>query len=87
VAALDCVGDVDDIFYDLAAGRIYVSGGDGRIDVFRQLDADRYERTSETPTAVGARTSFLVPQRKALCVAVPSLLLRPAELRMYEVEP
>ncbi len=37
VAALDCAGDVDDVFYDPAAKRIYLSGGEGRLTVLAQI--------------------------------------------------
>src|SRR5229473_878991 len=42
VAALDIVGDTDDLFYDAAAKRIYVSGGEGRVTVISQTSADIY---------------------------------------------
>ncbi|HEY2148655.1 MAG TPA: YncE family protein, partial [Pirellulales bacterium] len=40
VAAVGIVGDTDDLFYDAANKRIYVSGGDGRVTVLDQSDAD-----------------------------------------------
>jgi DNA-binding beta-propeller fold protein YncE len=36
VATLDIVGDTDDLFYDAANKRIYVSGGEGRVTVISQ---------------------------------------------------
>jgi YVTN family beta-propeller protein len=91
LACEECVGDADDLFLDAAAGRIYVSGGDGMIDVFRLSPAGRdglaaspaLQRISRTPTAGGARTSFLLPESKELYLAVPARLLRPGELRAY----
>jgi YVTN family beta-propeller protein len=83
VAALDCVGDADDVFYDPSRHRVYVSGGGGRIDVFERTGADHFQLISQTPTATGARTSFLVASPGALYLAVPHLLFREAELRVY----
>src|SRR5947209_6164586 len=57
VVALPCVQDSDDIYYDSARKRIYVSGGEGFISVFQQRDPDRYESIAKIPTALGARTS------------------------------
>lgn len=71
VASLPIVGDTDDLFYDAAAKRIYVSGGEGFLDVISQVAPDRYERTGRIPTAPGARTSFFVPELKKLYIAVP----------------
>jgi WD40 repeat protein len=83
VTTLDCAGDVDDVFYDRISKRIYLSGGEGRVDVFKQLDADHYTRVSQTATATGARTCFLGPEMKALYVALPKLLVRGAEIRVF----
>jgi YVTN family beta-propeller protein len=84
-AILGCSGDADDIFYEETGRRIYVTGGAGGIDVFLQMDADRYSHLSRTSTAIGARTSIIAPDNHALYVAVPRLLLRPAQIRSYGI--
>ena len=71
VTALDINADPDDIFYDAKSGRIYISCGEGFIDVITQRDADHYEMTEKVPTAAGARTSLWVPEWGQLFVAVP----------------
>lgn len=86
VASLDCVGDADNVFFDAASKRAYVSGGAGQIDVFEQSGAGQYKLVSQTPTAVGARTSFLLAGRKVLCLAVPSVIVRGAALRVYALD-
>src|SRR5206468_4745776 len=48
VAAVDCVGDADDLFYDAAAKRIYITGGEGAIDAIAQTDPDHYGSISRT---------------------------------------
>jgi len=54
------IGDVDDLYYDSETGRVYISGGGGAIDVFRQ-EANGWKQISHIPTRSGARTSLLIP--------------------------
>jgi len=84
-AALPTVGDADDIFYDEAAKRLYVSGGEGAIAVYRQVDADRYEQVARIATVRGARTSFFSAALERLFLAVPRNGQDPAALWVYEV--
>src|SRR5438552_16549478 len=55
--SFDIVGDTDDLFYDAARKRLYVSGGEGYIDVLQEQDTGRFARIARTTTAPGARTS------------------------------
>ena len=87
VATLDSVGDADDIFYDAGTHRIYVSGGEGSIFVFEQLDADHYGLAGKIQTRPGARTSLYVPEWKTLFVAVPESSGKVAEIRSYITAP
>jgi DNA-binding beta-propeller fold protein YncE len=87
VASLDIVGDTDDLFYDAANKRIYVTGGEGRITVVAQAGADSYRVAGQVATAAGARTSYFVPSTGRLYVAVPHRNAQPAELRVYQAEP
>lgn len=80
-------GDTDDLFYDSALRRIYVSCGVGLIDVIQQTDADHYQMTAKIPTAAGARTSLFVPALNRFYLAVPHRGPQPAEIRVYEVLP
>jgi DNA-binding beta-propeller fold protein YncE len=84
VARLPVVGDADDMFYDAARKRLYVSGGEGAISVVEQHDADHYAVAGRIPTAPGARTSFFVPTLNRLYLAVPHRGSQPAEVRVYE---
>ncbi len=85
VAHLDAVGDSDDLWYDAARKRIYISGGEGFITVLDQQDADHYRGIGRIPTAPGARTSFFSPELGRLYLAVPHRGRRETELRVYEV--
>jgi DNA-binding beta-propeller fold protein YncE len=86
VAAVDIVGDTDDLFYDAALKRIYVSGGAGAITVLQQKDADHYHELAKIPTASRARTSLFVPDLKRLYVAVPHQGKQPSELLVFATE-
>src|SRR5262249_24055696 len=83
VASLDIVGDTDDISYDAANRRIYVSGGEGGVTVLSQRDADTYKVAGQVKTAPGARTSFFVSETTTLYVALPHRGHQRAELRAF----
>jgi DNA-binding beta-propeller fold protein YncE len=87
VANLDSPGDADDIFYDHARRRVYVSGGEGSIGIFQQKDADHYDPVAKISTAAGARTALFVPQLNRLYLAVPHRGGQGAEIRVYEALP
>lgn len=86
VATAPIPGDADDLFYDAAAKRLYVSGGEGSIGIIAQRDADHYTLVENLPTASGARTSLFVPELKQFYLAVPHRGKQPAEIRAYTVE-
>jgi|SRR5579863_884770 len=91
VTALPCAQDADDLYYDSARRRIYVSGGEGYISVFQQKDADHYELLAKVPSSLGARTSGYAGKlgKKGfdrLYVAVPARANHGAEIRIYTVQ-
>ena len=86
VASLSTIGDADDIFYDAGRHVVYVIGGEGAVDVFRQHDADHYESDGRITTAPGARTGLFVPALDRLFVAVPHRGLQSAKILVYEVK-
>ncbi len=81
------VGDCDDVFYDTAAKRIYASGGQGKVSVFHQQDANQYSQIANVPTRSGARTSLLSPETRALYVAARQQGPEPAAVFVYHVQP
>ena len=85
VAALPTAGDADDVFYDQAEKRLYVSGGEGAIVVYQQDDADHYRQTARIETVRGARTSLFSPELHRLFLAVRQEGQSPAALRVYDV--
>lgn len=86
ISSLECSSDADDIYYDAAAKRVYVSCGEGFVDVFQQQDSGKYVRETKIPTAPGARTSLFVPSLSEFIVAVPRQAEHNAELRIYRVQ-
>jgi len=83
LAHLPVAGDADDLYYDEALRRIYVSGGQGIVSVVEQVDVGRYRLMEAIPTVPGARTSLFVPELKRFYLAVPRRGDHPAEMRVY----
>ena len=69
VAKTATCGDADDVFADTKRHRVYVSCGEGVVDVFAAEKAG-YRRLARVPTVSGARTSLFVPEFDRLLVAV-----------------
>jgi DNA-binding beta-propeller fold protein YncE len=86
VASAPACGDADDVFVDAKRQRIYVSCGDGFLDVFEPHGAS-YRRLAHLATASGARTSLYVPELERLFLAVRAGPRQPAELWVYRPSP
>jgi hypothetical protein len=84
VADFPAVGLMDGMFFDAGRRRLYVSGGEGFVDVFQQRDADHYDSLAKIPTGPIARTSLFVPELNRYYVAVPRNGDHGAEIRVYE---
>jgi hypothetical protein len=82
LAEAHACGDSDDLFFDARRGRIYVSCGDGHIDVFADRGAG-FERLAPIPTSGGARTSLWVPELDRLFLAVRAAGDQPAAIWAY----
>jgi hypothetical protein len=85
VGTLPTVGDTDDVFYDAARRQLYVIGGEGAVEIFRQRDPDHYESVGRTNTVVGARTGFFLPNSNRLYVAAPHRGSQAAKVLVYAV--
>jgi YVTN family beta-propeller protein len=75
--------DADDVFYDARRKRLYVSCGDGHLDVFERTDTV-YARIDHLATARGARTSLFVAEWDRLFLAVPKSDQGPAAVWVME---
>jgi len=62
-------GDSDDVFVDTKRQRVYLSCGEGYLDVF-EAKAGAYEGIAHIATVAGARTSLFVPELDILALAV-----------------
>lgn len=83
-ASFDIVGDADDLFYDAARKRLYVTGGEGFVDVVQDEGANRFARVAHIASASGARTSLFVAEPGRLYLAVPHRGNQKAEIRVFE---
>ncbi len=71
-ANLATCGDADDVFFDARRRRLYVSCGEGVVDVLQGDAAAGYHPLARIPTRPGARTSLFVPELDRLLVAARS---------------
>jgi len=86
VTDLAISGDIDDLFYDLIRTQLYLSCGEGFIDVIRQRSPDKYELRERIPTRPGARTGFFSTDLNQFCLAVPQRGDQSAELRIFKAQ-
>jgi DNA-binding beta-propeller fold protein YncE len=86
VAKIETCGDADDVFVDAKRHRVYVSCGEGVVDVLEQREAE-YRRLARVPTVSGARTSLFVPELDRLFVAVRSRSGEPAAIWVFRPLP
>ena len=85
VAKLDVVKDADDISFDSENKQIYLTGGEGYLDVIAQKDQNNYQEIAKIPTGNGARTSLFVSTFHQLYVAIPDYLGQQAQIQVYEI--
>lgn len=86
VAEVGINNDTDDLFYDSANKRLYVSCREGFIDVIEQRDGDHYGLITRIPTAAGARTSTFSAQLNGFYLGIPRTGDKPAEIRVFSVK-
>ena len=84
-ASVPSCGDSDDLFLDEKRRLVYVSCGDGYLDVFKR---DGLARIAHMATSSGARTSLFVPELDRLFVAIRAGFFGgKAEIRVYRPAP
>jgi DNA-binding beta-propeller fold protein YncE len=86
VATVDACGDADDLFLDAKRRRVYLSCGDGYLDVF-EPQGDTYRRAARIATISGARTALFVPEADRLFVAARANPGEPAALWVFRPTP
>lgn len=68
LAVVDTCRDADDVFFDDRRRRLYVSCGEGALDIFER-DGGKVRRLARVDTPSGARTALFVPELDRLFVA------------------
>jgi hypothetical protein len=81
VAKAETCGDADDVFVDRKRRGVYVSCGEGAVDVLEPGEAG-YRRLA-VATVPGARTSLFVPELDRLFVAVRAGSNEPAAIWVF----
>ena len=78
-------GDTDDLFWDAARKRIYLSCGVGFVDVLSDNHGN-FIRAAHISTRGGARTAYFSPTFAQFHLAVPDRAASAAELRIFTVQ-
>ena len=79
-------GDVDDVFVDSRRDRVYVSCGEGFVDVLA-AEGGTYVRAARIATAAGARTALYSPDIDRLLLAVRATATTPAAVWVFRPAP
>jgi hypothetical protein len=87
IVELTIAGDTDDLFYDARRRQLYVSCGEGVLEVFREEAQNHFRELSQIPTVHGARTCLMDSQGGRLFLAVPRSNKGPAAIWIYRINP
>jgi hypothetical protein len=80
------VGDVDDLYWDKGNKQVFISGGGGEVNIFKQTGNTAYQKIANFKTRNGARTSLLVPQLKLFLIAARAGGDKEASLLVYKTK-
>jgi DNA-binding beta-propeller fold protein YncE len=86
MASLDVCNDGDDVFADGKHRRLYITCGEGVVDVMEPEGAS-YRRIGRAASVRGARTGLYVPERDRLYVAAPAATGEPAAILVFRPLP
>jgi len=86
IASPEICGDADDVFVDAKRHRVYVSCGQGFLDVL-DSQGSAYKRIARIPTVPGARTSLFVSELDRLFLAVRAASGEPAAVWVFRPTP
>ncbi len=78
------VADADDLYWDVKNKSVYVSGGGGAVDIFKQTNDTTYKQIAHINTRDGARTSLLVPELGLFLIAARASGGQKATLLLYQ---
>jgi hypothetical protein len=86
LGTVEICGDADDVFVDAKRDLVYVTCGEGYVDVLAAGNAG-YVTIGRVPTASGARTALFDPERDRLMVAARATKQTGAEIWIFRPEP
>ena len=86
LSSADTCGDSDDLFLDTQRARLYISCGEGYIDVMSAQQSG-YARVARIATIRGARTALWLPAIDRLLLAVRATGSEPAAIWVYRPTP
>jgi DNA-binding beta-propeller fold protein YncE len=84
--SIETCGDSDDVFFDSKHARVYISCGEGFIEVIAD-QGNHYTKVIKITTAGGARTSLFVPELDRFFLAVRANGQEPAAVWIYKPAP
>jgi len=79
------VGDADDLYWDGSDKQIFISGGGGSVNIFKQTGETTYSQIANIKTPDGARTSLLIPELDLFLIAARSTGDQKATLLVYKI--
>jgi DNA-binding beta-propeller fold protein YncE len=82
LATIAICGDADDVFVDAKRSRVYVSCGEGMLDIL-EARGTGLARLARIPTEPGARTALFSPEQDRLFVAVRASPVEPAGIWIF----
>ncbi len=85
ISMISMAGDADDLYYDDKTREIFVSGGDGHINIFQWQSIGAYRQIANIATRSGARTSLLVPQLRYFVLAARAESSKDASIMVYKI--
>jgi len=84
--SIDTCGDSDDVFFDSKRSKIYVSCGEGFIEVIAD-QGNHYAKEAKLATVSGARTALFVPELDRYFLAVRASGQEPAAIWIFKPGP
>jgi hypothetical protein len=84
--SIETCGDSDDVFFDSMRSRVYVSCGEGSIEVMED-QGNRYANAAKLATSGGARTALFVPELDRYFLAVRASGQAPAAIWIFKPGP
>ena len=81
---METVDDMDDLYFDVLSGQVFVSGGGGAIEIFRK-GGNKYQKLVHLPVRTGARTSLFIPSIRLFLLAEKAKGSKYADLLVYKL--